>query len=432
MNGPPRIRAGLVVVALAAGLALAVTPARAADETPWVRHTIASGPRGADGVHLADIDGDNDLDVATAWEEAGLVTVSLHPDDPTAPWPTVTVGTRLFGVEDAIFADVDDDGFVDVVSACECRKVVVHFGPKDWKRILDPTAWVPVTLTASVDRQRWIKVAVADIDGDKRPDIIGGGKVNPATVGCFRSPRDHRDGSAWGYTPMSPVGWTMSLIPRDVDGDDDSDVVLSDRTVIINSDGTRRYDLRGSRWLENTGAPAAWKNHSIGFAGGEHKFLHITDVDGDGRDDVLDGASGATYNKTFLRRNLGPWGPWEVTAIPQPAGVGQYQDVKAGHIDGDDDLDLVYSYSHAEGDLSGVVWLAAKEGGGWERREVSGPSGTKFDNVELVDVDGDEDPDVVTTEQIEQLGIVWYENPTLAPAGTPGVTMARCAGGTPV
>jgi hypothetical protein len=33
--------------------------------------------------------------------------------------------------------------------------------------------------------------------------------------------------------------------------------------------------------------------------------------------------------------------------------------------------------------------------------------------VELLDVDGDQDLDVVTTEQIEQLGIVWYENPTL-------------------
>jgi hypothetical protein len=74
----------------------------------------------------------------------------------------------------------------------------------------------------------------------------------------------------------------------------------------------------------------------------------------------------------------------------------------------------VYSYSHAEGAISGVVWLAAVGAGGWERREISGPTGTKFDNVELVDVDGDEDLDVVTTEQIEQLGVVWYENPSTA------------------
>jgi hypothetical protein len=406
------VAAMAALVALGAAVVLTAPKAKAA-EAGWARHTIASGPRGADGVHLADVDRDGDQDVTTAWEEAGLVTVSLQPDDATQPWPTVTVGTRLFGAEDAVFADVDGDGSMDVVSACECRKVVVHFGPSDPDRILDPAAWTSATLTASVDRQRWIKVAVADIDGDHRPDIIGGGKVNPATVGWFNAPEDPRDGAAWTYTPMSPVAWTQSLITRDVDDDEDTDVVLSDRLYIINPDGTRRYDLRGTRWLENTDATAGWQNHPIGFARGEHKFLHITDVDGDGRDDVLDGASGATYNKTFLRRNLDQWRLWEVTEIPQPAGVGHYQDVKADDIDTDGDLDLVYSYSHAEGDLSGVVWLAATEGGGWERREISGSAGTKFDNVELVDIDSDQDLDVVTTEQIEQLGIVWYENPTL-------------------
>jgi hypothetical protein len=216
---------------------------------------------------------------------------------------------------------------------------------------------------------------------------------------------------------MSAVGWTMSVVPLDVDDDEDADVVVSDRTYIINGDGTRTYDLRGSRWLENRDSGASWISHPIGFASGEHKFLHVVDFDGDGALDVLDGASGATYNKTFIRRGRGRWGPWEVTPVPQPEGVGQYQDVKADDIDQDGDTDLVYSYSHAPEELSGVVWLAAAEGG-WARREISGPAGVKFDNVELVDIDidididGDHDLDVMTTEQIEQLGIVWYENPT--------------------
>jgi hypothetical protein len=36
-----------------------------------VRHTIASGPRGADGVHLQDVNGDGRRDVTTASEQAG-------------------------------------------------------------------------------------------------------------------------------------------------------------------------------------------------------------------------------------------------------------------------------------------------------------------------------------------------------------------------
>jgi hypothetical protein len=99
--------------------------------------------------------------------------------------------------------------------------------------------------------------------------------------------------------------------------------------------------------------------------------------------------------------------------------VGQYQDVKAGDIDGDGSLDLVFSYSAATSSLSGVVWQ--KSDG--TRGEISGSAGTKYDNVELHDVDGDGDLDVVTTEQIDQLGVIWYENPATAPK------LCACDGG---
>jgi FG-GAP-like repeat len=304
---------------------------------------------------------------------------------------------------------VDADGRLDVVTACECRRVTVHFAPRDPQRYLDPRAWESVTIAASAGFQRWIKVAMADIDGDGRTDIVGGGKVSPATAGWFRAPENPRDGTAWSYEIVSPVAWTMSLSAADLDADGRTDILLSDRTYIVNGDGTRRYDLRGSRWLRQTAY--GWVNHPIGFGGGETKFLHVVDLDRDGRSDVIDGVSGPTYNKTFLRRNLGRWGPWDASPIPQPGNVGWYQDVKTGDLDTDGDLDLVFSYSHAEGDLSGVIWLAAAADGALRRHEISGPAGTKFDNVELVDVDADGDLDAITTEQIEQLGIVWYENP---------------------
>ena len=47
--------------------------------------------------------------------------------------------------------------------------------------------------------------------------------------------------------------------------------------------------------------------------------------------------------------------------------------------------------------------------------EISGPTGIKFDLVELLDLDGDGDLDVLTCEEAHHLGLIWYENP----AGTP-------------
>jgi hypothetical protein len=409
-----------VLIALLSTVAVRSIALADASDTPWTLHTITSGPAGADGVDLADIDGDGLNDVVTsAWEQAGLVTVSLRPERATDKWPTVEIVRRLHGVEDAIFADVDGDGTLDVVSACECRKIVIHFAPKgaasEPTRLLDPTAWSSVTLTASLGTQRWLKVAVADINGDGRADIIGGGKVSPSTIGWFRAPANPRNGSAWAYRQMSEVGWTQSLEPFDADEDGDMDVVVSDKLPVRYQDGRPlNYGLRGSRWLENAGAGAgaSWINHRIGFSLGEHKFLQITDFDSDGDPDILDGTSAASYNRTFFRRNLGGWASWREIPIPQPANVGHYQDVKAARIDLDADLDLVFSYSHADGALSGVAWLAAKPDGTWQRGEISGPAGTKYDNVVLEDVDRDGDLDAVTSEQIEQLGVIWYENPT--------------------
>jgi hypothetical protein len=42
---------------------------------------------------------------------------------------------------------------------------------------------------------------------------------------------------------------------------------------------------------------------------------------------------------------------------------------------------------------------------------ISGPLGIKFDLVKLIDLDGDGDLDVLTCEESENLGVIWYENP---------------------
>ena len=70
------------------------------------------------------------------------------------------------------------------------------------------------------------------------------------------------------------------------------------------------------------------------------------------------------------------------------------------------------------------MWLSSDGTPGdhaWTAHEISGPTGIKFDRMELVDVDGDGDADVMTCEESEPvegkrhgLGVFWYENPTVA------------------
>jgi hypothetical protein len=49
--------------------------------------------------------------------------------------------------------------------------------------------------------------------------------------------------------------------------------------------------------------------------------------------------------------------------------------------------------------------------GKWQWHELSGVMGVKNDQVRLADLDGDGDLDALTTEEVSNLGVIWYENP---------------------
>ena len=61
---------------------------------PWKRHTIDKSSIGADGIRLLDVNGDGLNDIATGWEEGGIIRAYLHPGKAKAKelWPKVTVG----------------------------------------------------------------------------------------------------------------------------------------------------------------------------------------------------------------------------------------------------------------------------------------------------------------------------------------------------
>ena len=81
-------------------------------------------------------------------------------------------------------------------------------------------------------------------------------------------------------------------------------------------------------------------------------------------------------------------------------------------MDLDGQEDIVFSCEAAQ-NLSGVRWLSrdAADVRQWRDHEISGSAGTKFDRLELVDLDADGDLDVLTCEEAENLGVIWYENP---------------------
>ena len=413
----------VLAIALLASVISCRTPGESLSQWPdgaWARHTIDDSSLGADGVRLADINGDGRLDITSPWEQGGQVRVYLNPgpDGLRELWPAVTVG-EVGDPEDAVFVDLDADGNMDVVSSCEgvTRSMFVHWGPADRARLLDPDAWTTEELPAASGVARWMFALPAQIDGKHGTDLIAGAKGDGAQIGWFEAPADPRDLAAWEFHALYDAGWIMTIRQQDVDSDGDSDIVATDRT------GERR----GALWLENPGqnsvAGTRWDEHRIGSVG-EYEAMHnaVADLDADGLEDLLVAVKGEPIRYHRRTRRQPP--SWETHLIEIPAGAAGGKAVKVADVDLDGQADLIVSCEHATDGKIGVYWLdhgGDPTGAKWMPTSISGPEGFIYDLLQMTDLDGDGDLDVLTLEekgpylaegyQGRELGVIWYENP---------------------
>lgn len=396
---------------------------------PWPMHVIDAERSGADGVKMGDINRDGHADIATGFEEGASTRVYFNPGPSGVrkPWPRVAVGETP-AAEDAVFADLDGDGRLDVVTSTEgdARQVFVHWAPAAADDLLKPAAWRQDRFAAVAGLSRWMYAEPLQLDGEHGVDLVIGGKIGGgtknSTLGWLQAPAAARDTAAWSWHPLIEMQWTMSIHLEDMDGDGDRDVLYSER---YGNDG-------GVWWLENAGpamvaAGTPWPRHRVGATGfAETMLLSTHDVDGDGMRDVAvavrraktDSTNPAQHSHVAWLKRLDATGRrWRETILDVPEQTGAVKSVAIGDMDGDERADLVVSCEHARGDRSGVYWLrggGAPEAPRWAAQDIAGTRGIKFDLVRLLDVEGDGDLDVVTTEEQEGgrgLGVIWYENP---------------------
>ncbi|MEM7145109.1 MAG: VCBS repeat-containing protein [Verrucomicrobiota bacterium] len=356
----------------------------------WTRHTIdgpdpASGKSGADGVRLADANNDGLMDITTGWEQGGAVRVYLNPGpaDAKKSWPAVTVGS-VVGVEDAVFADLDNDGALDVVSSTEGKNntLYVHWAPASPDDYLNPDAWSTEPFPQTARAQRWMFCLPLNVDDLNGIDLVLGSKSNKAAVGWLESPPNPRDLDAWKYHRLQDAGWIMSIRNASPENAGAPSIVYSDRK----GPATGVYRLHGKN------PPLSKKDTLLTETDDELLFLDIV-------------SSQNSPPQVYVPRRIGPIiTPDGDLARPETAGAGKA--VSVGHINLDDKLDLVLTCGLAKDNLSGVWW---HDGETWH--DISGPEGVKFDRVELLDLDADGDLDVLTCEESANLGVIWYENP---------------------
>lgn len=400
----------------------AVVPSSMDTEWPiWPILSVATGTtlKGADGVAAVDINGDGKLDLTTGWEQSGKSTVSINPgcSGVKSTWSSVTLPLTTTGVEDATFGDVDLDGRQDVISSGSSGlRVYVHFAPALNADLLTSASWTGITISSSVNEQRFLKTIVFDTDSDGYNDIVAGGYSTGASLDIYRSTTP-RVAASWTREEIGVAGAIYSLEKRDMDGDGDQDLVITDR------DGVGV--LKGARWMRNpaTGG-GSWTSHSI-YQIGNSRWLSVS---ANGKTIVVGTSSTVQPSVTYiltcgetLASSCNPVGgaapAWSKTTVTEPTNAGLYNQGRLADIDLDGDDDLVIVYHHAYDDLSNVLWLRNDGSNTWTRGEISGVNGVKSDNFELVDLDCDGDLDVITTDEgirgsttVIPLGLSWMEN----------------------
>lgn len=364
-------------------------------EQPWQRHTIDNTSRGADGVRPLDVNGDGLPDLCTGWEEGGVIRVYLHPGHANVkqPWPAVTVG-KVKSPEDAVFMDVNGDGAVDVISSCEGgqQTVFMHLAPTKPEDYLNENAWQTEPLELSQKKSRWMfALPWQSTDGNKL-EFIAGSKSPNGAVGKFWQD----DAGQWHWNKLTDAGWIMSLMSEDINQDGQADLLFSDR----------KGKHRGIYWIDLSNKSQA--PQLIGGASHEVMFLDTADLDQDGKRDVVC----TTYGDTILwLRRTGNDQSFEQIEIPMPANTGTGKSVRVADVDLDGKNDMVISCGNS-GKKHGVMWMQKREGE-WVAHTISGvQEGIKFDLLQLIDLDGDGDQDVLTCEERDNLGVIWYENPT--------------------
>ncbi|MBI4604172.1 MAG: VCBS repeat-containing protein [Planctomycetes bacterium] len=343
------------------------------DLKPHLALAPAEGfPVGANpyAVLAADLDGDADLDVATANRESNDISVLLNSAQRTflseVRYPVVANAPNesMSSNPDPIVAgDFDQDGDIDLATkdgrfstSSLDTAISLFWNGGDGGFLADP---------AFLNAGESGGLLAADLTGDGLPDLATVGQEMEVLV---NSPQGFRPATR-SPLPLGTFAVFTTAVDVDLDGDWDL-LACGHRLVALRNRGDGALEIASDLVLNDTAGRAA-----------------ADDLDGDGDADLVLSFPVGEKVSVHLNDGTGTFGPAKLE-LPAPSAL----DVALADLDGDRDSDLIVT----EPDINTVgVWLNDGKGGVGPPREV--PGGEVPLAVITADIDGSGLPDVVFT-----------------------------------
>ena len=406
----------------------------------WKEHIIddrlTSGVpfNGSDGLEMADLDRDGIDDIVSVHESdstydstapgetppaMGHVRIAFGSNNPY-DWTNITLaeGADASAAEDAAIADVNGDGFLDIMVAAELSHLIYFQNPGQDIR---NRTWERLILPMTQGRGSYIRVFLADLDGDGRPEAVAPNKgaqrptiadyrrSTPASI--YKVTGDPLNGSNWQEIELGRFSNPRNSEPIDIDQDGDLD-------IIVGSNGENRIILFENIEPNNLN----FEEHAIGVYGPRTNGFNMEflDINNDGRLDII-GASGRALtwfeqpedvDHTWVSRSIGSFAPDSMTGF------------EIADINNDGLVDIIagsYSRGPRMGDgevdkndsLGRIGWF---ENPGnieseWVRHDISRRKRGMFDRFIARDLDNDGDIDFVGTRGNSDPydGVFWLE-----------------------
>jgi len=375
----------------------------------WARHNIGV----VDYCHTLradDLDLDGDIDIV-----AGNIPRLPEPKmfaflnkGKGRKWKKTTVAES--SVYKAKTGDIDKDGDIDIVAARSWEDPPVQV----WRNTLKAGSkqtldkWTYIQIDDSKGRwsqwappkfMRYFGLWMKDITGDGYKDIVSGRYF-------YRNPGGDMTGK-WERVDLGLNADGMIFV--DVDGDQFGDIIAE---ALPNVYWLEAEDKQGNSWKATVIGQIPPTSHANGQG---YTLGQI--VPGGKQEIVLTCGGGLYYFEIPKKPEKGDWPKVHVSAEAFDEGVA------AGDIDGDGFDDLTAFIEQKKGDFEGGMvawWKNPGDGSGdWKRFDLRGPNNPiphPGDRFEIADIDGDNKPDVIVTEERypgfePDSNLYWFEQP---------------------